>query len=171
MSQSAARPLTPLRWIGVPTLQAVIATLVLLTPIRVFGLHLPEPVFGLVLAFAWAVIRPSMVAPFALLGLGVFMDVAWGSPLGLWSLSLLVAYGAVLSARTILVGQNLPMMWAAFAVTCAIGELAGFLFIQIQAHAMPSLIGAAWQFLATVLLYPLADRLIDQFEDADVRFR
>jgi rod shape-determining protein MreD len=28
-----------------------------------------------------------------------------------------------------------------------------------------------WQFLATVVLYPFADRLIDRFEDADVRFR
>ena len=29
----------------------------------------------------------------------------------------------------------------------------------------------AGAFLATVVLYPFADRLIDRFEDADVRFR
>jgi rod shape-determining protein MreD len=28
-----------------------------------------------------------------------------------------------------------------------------------------------WQFLPNVLLYPFAHRLIERFEDADVRFR
>jgi rod shape-determining protein MreD len=29
----------------------------------------------------------------------------------------------------------------------------------------------AWQYLATILLYPFSHRLIERFEDADVRFR
>ena len=35
----------------------------------------------------------------------------------------------------------------------------------------PSLLAVAGQWLPTVLLYPLADRLINRFEDADPRFR
>jgi len=38
-------------------------------------------------------------------------------------------------------------------------------------RAAPGLVGVAWQFLATAILYPFAHRLIDRFEDADVRFR
>ena len=63
------------------------------------------------------------------------------------------------------------MMWAWFAAACAIASLAGFLFTRLDARASPSLIAVAWQFLATILLYPFAHRLIDRFEDADVRFR
>jgi rod shape-determining protein MreD len=171
LSLSAARPLDPWRWLGLTTLQVMALTILFGAPLRFWGLPLPEPVFAMVPAFAWAVIRPSMIAPFALLALGLFMDLLWGSPLGLWALSLLVAYGAVLSGRNMLVGQSRPMMWAWFAAACAVAELAGFLFTRLDARASPSLIGLFWQFLATILLYPFAHRLIDRFEDADVRFR
>jgi rod shape-determining protein MreD len=171
LSLSAARPLDPWRWIGVPTLLCLAFTLLFGMPLRIFGLEAPEPVFAMVPAFAWAVIRPAILAPIALLFMGLVMDLFWGSPIGLWSLCLLIAYGAVLSARNMLVGQSRPMMWAGFAVTCAVAELAGFLFTQLDVESAPSLIAVFWQFLATILLYPFAHRLIDRFEDADVRFR
>ena len=171
MSLEAARPLAPWRWIGGPMLLALLANFVLLVPFRVFGLQLPEPVFALAPAFAWAVIRPSILAPFALLIMGVVMDLMWGSAIGLWSLSLLLAYGAALSARSILAGQNRVVMWIWYAVTCGIAEAAGYLFVQLDSQSTPSPWAIGWQLLATILLYPWADRLIDRFEDADVRFR
>jgi rod shape-determining protein MreD len=42
---------------------------------------------------------------------------------------------------------------------------------MLDSLAMPSLIAVFWQFLATVLLFPFAQSLVDRFEDADVRFR
>ena len=70
---SSTRPLSPIGWLGAPMLLAMLATLVLSTPtpIRLFGFGLPQPVFGLALAFAWALIRPSVLPPFALLILGL----------------------------------------------------------------------------------------------------
>lgn len=152
-------------------LQCLGWTLLFGIPLRVFGLQLPEPVFCMVPAFAWAVIRPSIMAPFGVLLMGLILDIFWGSPVGLWALSLLTAYGVVLLSRNWMVGQSRPMMWAWFAAACAIASLAGFLFTRLDARASPSLIAVAWQFLATILLYPFAHRLIDRFEDADVRFR
>ena len=46
-----------------------------------------------------------------------------------------------------------------------------FLFTASEAKAMPNLMNTAWQALVTILLFPFARRLIDTFEDADVRFR
>jgi rod shape-determining protein MreD len=37
--------------------------------------------------------------------------------------------------------------------------------------ARPSLLALGWQYLATLILYPFAHRLIERYEDADVRFR
>ena len=167
----AARALDPWRWIGIPTALCIILTLVLGIPIRAFGWPLPEPVWAMAPAFAWAVIRPAALSPLALLVMGVFMDVFWGSPLGLWSLSLLIAYGAVLSARNMLVGQSRWMLWFWYGVTCTIGELAGFLFTRLDVEQTPNLIAVLWQLIATIVLYPFAYRLIDRYEDADVRFR
>ena len=111
-----ARPLHPGRWLGVPALMCVLATIVFAAPIRIYGLQLPEPVFAMVPAFAWALIRPSILAPFALLTLGLFLDIFWGGPSGLWALSLLVAYATALTvmgpdaALAFATAQDLPAL-------------------------------------------------------------
>jgi rod shape-determining protein MreD len=168
---SGARPLEPWRWLGVPMLQALIATILFGVPLRAFGLQLPEPVFPLALAFAWAVIRPSILAPFAILVMGLFLDIFWGGPMGLWALCLLIAYGVSLAGRSILAGQNRAILWVWYSLTVATALVAGYLFVLLDSRSSPGLAPMAWQFLATILLYPFAQRLIDLFEDADVRFR
>ncbi|MDO8900192.1 MAG: hypothetical protein Q7V15_02445, partial [Phenylobacterium sp.] len=139
MSLTATR-LDPWRWLGAPILQCMLATLLFSLPIRVFGWGLPEPVFCMVPAFAWAMIRPSMVAPFGVLFMGLFLDIFWGGPMGLWALSLLVAYGAVLAARNMMVGQSRPMMWIWFAAACAVAQTVGFLVTQLDVRATPNLL-------------------------------
>lgn len=168
---SAARPLEPWRWLGVPMLQALAATVLFGIPLRAFGLQLPEPVFPMVLAFAWAVIRPSILAPFAILAMGLFLDIFWGGSLGLWAVCLLIAYGGALAARTIMAGQSRLILWAWYSLATATAMVAGYLFVMLDSKSTPGAIPMAWQFLATIVLYPFAQRLIDLFEDADVRFR
>jgi rod shape-determining protein MreD len=168
---SGARPLHPGRWLGVPMLLVILATILFAAPIRIYGLQLPEPVFAMVPAFAWALIRPSILAPFCLLLLGLFLDLFWGGPSGLWALSLLVAYATALAGRNMMTGQSRPMMWAWFAGVTAVAMTGAFLFTMLDSLAMPSLLAVFWQFLVTALLFPFAHRLIDRFEDADVRFR
>lgn len=171
MSFSAARPLDPWRWIGVPALMCLGATILLAAPIRIFGLSLPEPVFPMVCAFGWAVIRPSILAPFTLLLVGFFLDIYWGGPLGLWAISLLTAYAVTLAMRNMMTGQSRPMMWAWYMGMTAVTLTAGYLITMLDVKAAPSLVAVLWQFMATAILYPFAHRLIDRFEDADVRFR
>jgi rod shape-determining protein MreD len=171
MSSGGARPLAPWRWLGAPMLLVMAASLVFALPIRFWGVGLPEPVFALPVAFAWAVIRPSMLAPLCVMIMGVFMDFLWGSPTGFWAVCLLLPYGIVLGARTMLAGQSQVMMWLWYAAATALALGAGFLFTMLDAQNSPGLASVGWQYLATVVLYPFADRLIDRFEDADVRFR
>jgi rod shape-determining protein MreD len=166
-----ARTLEPWRWLGVPMLQVMAATLLFALPIRLWGLSLPEPVFAMPVVFAWAVIRPSMLAPFGVALMGFFLDLLWGGPLGLWAVCLLIAYGAALGGRSMLAGQSRGMMWAWYGTLTALAMGSGYLFTMLDAKGAPGLLSVFWQFLATVVLYPVADRLIERFEDADVRFR
>jgi rod shape-determining protein MreD len=168
---SAARSLEPWRWIGVPMLQVLGATILFGIPLRIWGLQLPEPVFPMAAAFAWAVIRPSVIAPFAIVMMGLFLDVFWGGSLGLWALCLLAAYGLVLSARSMLAGQSRGALWAWYAFTTAAAMGVGVLVVAVKDSNFPSVVSVAWQYLATIVLYPFAHRLIEMFEDADVRFR
>jgi rod shape-determining protein MreD len=168
---SAARSLEPWRWLGVPMLQVLGVTVLFAIPLRLWGLGLPEPVFPMAAVFAWAVIRPSVLAPLAIVAMGLFLDILWGGPFGLWALCLLVAYGLALGGRSMTAGQSRAALWVWYAVVTATAMAVGFLIVSLKARAMPSLFAIAWQYLATIVLYPFAHRLIDMFEDADVRFR
>jgi len=168
---SQARTLDPTRWIGAPMLQALAATLVLSVPLRVWGLRLPEPVFAMPVVFAWAVIRPSVLAPFGVLIMGLAMDLLWGGALGFWALNLLIAYGVLLAGRSMMAGQSHTILWIWYGVVAGIAVLSGYLLVMLDDRTMPSLVSVAWQYGWTVLLFPFAYRLIDMYEDADVRFR
>lgn len=149
----------------------IVGTVVLATPVRVFGLGLPEPVLPLVLVFAWAVIRPSLLGPFAVLLLGIFLDLFWATPLGLWSLSLLITYFTALMARNLMVGQSGRVLWGWYIGFNLVAFGCAYMFTTSRGGVPPSLGSTAVQLLATAALYPLAHNLIDRFEDADVRFR
>jgi rod shape-determining protein MreD len=167
----ATRPLDPWRWLGWPAMMSLIATLLFSMPVRVFGLALPQPVFPMALAFAWAIIRPSLLAPFILLLLGLCLDAFWGGRMGLWALSLLAPYAVLLMARGEMTGQSRPMrvFWFVLATVMALGT--GYLLAAMTTLTFPSLVAVLWQFVATIVLYPFTERLIERFEDADVRFR
>jgi rod shape-determining protein MreD len=171
VTDGPAKPLNPLRWLGLPALICALATLLLTAPIRIGGFRLPEPIFAMVPAFAWAMIRPSILPPFVLMALGLYMDVLWGGPSGLWPASLLAAYAPVLALRSVLAGQGAPVMWGLYALSCAMCSGTALYVMTLDSGAMPNLIAVGWQFLVTAALYPFAHRLIERYEDADVRFR
>lgn len=168
---SPVRMVGPLQWIVYPALLAMAVTVVLGTPIKVFGLTLPEPVIPMVLAFAWPLIRPSALAPLALLGLGLFLDLLWGGAVGLWPLSLLAAYGLVLLSRPLIVGQETRVLFGWYVAATALAFTIAYLAVWLRAGMAPSLISLALQVAPTVLLFPLADRLVQRFDDVDLRFR
>ncbi len=171
MAAGAVQPLNPLRWIAGPAFACALAAIVLATPLRVWDLSLPEPVFALVPAFAWAVIRPSVLAPLALVVLGLFQDLLWGNVLGLWPLALLAAYALTAGLRPALSGQSFWTLWAVYlaAVLLAFAVAGGLSWIA--AGEAPNLVGLALQVAPTAFLFVFAWRLIEAFEDADVRFR
>ena len=123
----------------------------------------------MVLAFAWAVIRPSVVGPFALLATGVFLDLVWGAPLGLWGLALLLAYGGAVVSRGLVTGRGTLMLSMWYLVLTVIAFTAAYLCTMLRARIAPDLPSVLWQLLATLALFPLAQRLIAFFEDAEIR--
>ncbi|MGZ8363600.1 MAG: hypothetical protein ACXW3D_06830 [Caulobacteraceae bacterium] len=171
MPFSQARPLDPWQWLGAPAVLCLLAAILLAIPVKLFGFRPPEPVWPLVLAFAWAVIRPSILAPLALLLLGLFLDLLWGAPLGLWGLASLTGYGVVVLSRSMMTGQSRSVLWSWYAIMCGLSMTAAYVITMLDSGTAPNLWAVFWQFLPTALLYPLAHRLIERFEDADVRFR
>jgi rod shape-determining protein MreD len=157
-------------WLGAPLLACVALDLVFATPVRIAGLQAPEPVFALVPAFAWAMARPSLSAPFALAVLGVASDLIWGDPPGFWALNLLAGYAVIFFARRIVAGQGFWALWGWYAAACAAAMLTGELLMGARAGHLPSVVGVALQWLITTALFPFAWRLGEAYEDTDTRF-
>jgi rod shape-determining protein MreD len=171
MSAITVRPLHPAEWLGAPALLCALASLLFAVPARLFGLNLPEPVFALAVAFAWAIIRPSVLPPFVLIVLGLFLDLLWGGALGLWPICLLAAYAPVLFFQRSLSQLEFRGLWASYAVACVLSFGVGWALASLRAGVAVNLLALGWQYLATVLLFPVAFVLIQRYEDADVRFR
>jgi rod shape-determining protein MreD len=171
MTAGGMRGLSPWSWLGVPMLLVMAASLLFAVPMRFWGLGLPEPLFAMPVVFAWALIRPSMLAPVCVMILGFYLDLLWGSPVGFWAVCLLLPYGVVLGGRAMLAGQSRLMTWVWYGAATGLAMGAGYLFTMLDTQGTPDLLSVGWQFLATVILFPVADRLIERFEDADVRFR
>lgn len=167
----AVRVVGPAQWVAYPALAVIALTVVLATPVEMFGLKLPEPVLPLVLAFAWPLIRPSMVAPAVLFGLGLFLDLFWGGTLGVWPLCLLSVYGVVLASRNLLAGQETQILFMWFAVCALVAFVLAYLVVTLTAGRAPSLLSLLGQVVPTLLLFPVADWMIQRFDDGDVRFR
>ncbi|MEH6664365.1 MAG: hypothetical protein V7678_05900 [Brevundimonas sp.] len=167
----AVRVVGPMQWMVWPALIALAGTVILATPAHLFGLSLPEPILPLALAFAWPLIRPSVLAPMMLLALGLFLDVFWYAPLGLWALSLLAVYGVVLAARSLLAGQDARMLFAWYAACTILAFILAYMIVSLVAGNAPSLLALFWQVLPTLALFPAAAWMIERFDDGDVRFR
>jgi rod shape-determining protein MreD len=167
----AVRVVGPMQWIVYPALITAAVTFVLATPVKVFGLSLPEPIIPMVLAFAWPLIRPSIVAPLVLMALGLFLNFILGGTLGLWSLALLAIYTVVLFSRSFLIGQDTAVLFVWFAACCGLAFLIAYAITTVIAGRPPSLLALIGQIVPTLLLFPFADRMLERFEDGDVRFR
>lgn len=170
-SGRSARAMSPLAWLLAPAVACLLATMLLAAPLRIFGLQLPEPVFAVMLAFSWALLRPSLLAPFALLGTGLLLDLFWGTPRGLWALSLLVTYSAVLATRPLISGQSPVVTFGWYVGATLVAFAAAYVFTMLDARVRPNLWAVAWQVLFTALLYPVVGQVIERFAEADVRYR
>jgi rod shape-determining protein MreD len=161
----------PLHWVIYPALASVAATVVLGTPVRIFGLPLPEPILPLVLAFAWPLIRPSMLGPAVLFLLGVFEDLFMRTPLGFWTLALLGVYAVILFARSLLLGQETRVLLGWWLGAVAGAFIYAYFFRMFEVKVTPGVVPTLLQFVPTALLFPLAHMLVQRFDDGDVRFR
>ncbi|WP_297799717.1 rod shape-determining protein MreD [uncultured Brevundimonas sp.] len=166
----SVRMVGPLEWVVYPALMAVLATVVLSIPFRLFGLTLPEPVFPLVLAYAWPMIRPAAIGPIVLFVLGLFLDLYWGGQFGLWALALMIVYGAMLLARAFMSGHATVVNFALYVGCVALAFFVAYVVTALRLNNAPSVMALIGQMLPTLLLFPVADWLVQKFDDNDVRF-
>ena len=68
-------------------------------------------------------------------------------------------------------GQSRIVLWSWFGAMVLVSMTTGYVATTLDVGYPPSIMATFWQFLPTTLLFPFSHRLIDRFDDADVRFR
>jgi rod shape-determining protein MreD len=170
-SGMASRVIGPWDWIFLPALLAVAATVVLGTPFQPFGFQLPEPVWPLILAFAWPLIRPSYIAPVVLGALGLFLDFYWSAPGGFYTLNLMLVYGVLILVRAYVAGQDWRVVFGAYLAAELAFFSIGVLFMALDTGFVVRLWGVFEQMVATTALFPIVLYMLEKFVNADVRFQ
>ena len=77
----------------------------------------------------------------------------------------------MLASRSFLAGQDTAVLFVWYAACCTLAFLLAWIVMAFIAGIPASLISLLLQLVPTLLLFPFAHRLIERFEDGDVRFR
>ena len=75
-----------------PVGSAILLTILVNLPVSLMGGLFPAPILALPAIYFWALVRPDLMSPFAVLFIGVLEDLLSGGPPGLWAAGFLAAY-------------------------------------------------------------------------------
>jgi rod shape-determining protein MreD len=167
----AGRKIGPFEWLFLPAVLSILGTLILGASVQPFGYYLPEPVLPFILAFTWPLIRPSVIAPVLVFLLGLFLDLYWGSSLGLWALSLSVLFGLMTVLRPYVTNQEPFFIFWVFFGVLVLMYMIMILFTLMDTGTMARLSGALEQILATCLFFPTALVLIERYAHSSIKFQ
>ncbi len=114
------------------------------------------PVVTMMAVFYWSVYRPDLLPPAVVFLLGLAHDILTGGPTGLMALILLAIHGVTLTQRQVFLGKPFFIAWLGFAVVSAGGFLLIWILTCILSQQLLLTPAVPFQFLMTVVSFPLA---------------
>lgn len=162
----------PVRLAGrlVPFMVALALVVVANLPISFSGGLLPAPVLALIAVYFWALARPSLMPPYAVLAIGLAEDLLSGGPPGLWATGFLAGYVLIDRQRKDLGELNGAGNLVAFTAVMLLSAITAYvlacaIFVRLLPVAPLLLEG-----IVTVALYPLLERPLDRADRSITRF-
>ncbi len=151
----------------VPAITILLAAVLMLLPVPLAWGIMPQ--LALLLLIFWASVQPRLTPPWAMLLLGLCIDLLFGLPIGIWT----VIFPAVTIAVGLLdvrlqASRSFAVDWGLAALLVAVAMFLQWEFLQFSGRS-----AAGWPLLAqagtTILAYPavaaiaahIQSRLID----------
>ena len=139
-----------------PALLMLGGVILLSVPLRLAQGYLPTPILPLLIVFLYALYDPEALPAPVIFGAGLLHDLLFGAALGPWASVYLLVAVMVSSQRTYFLGRARDVVW----IGCFVAFLAAMLVLWAEMSLLKGgwqpILPAAYQFLITVLLYPLA---------------
>jgi rod shape-determining protein MreD len=140
---------------AIPFMLGVIGILIANFPVSLMGGHVPPPLFVLMPIYFWALVRPDLMRPIAVFALGLIQDFLSGGgfPMGVWTLSFVIAYAVVDRNRDTFAGLGGIYAILGFATAAFIACGAALTITTIYNWRWSSLSLLATELAMTVLFY------------------
>lgn len=152
MNQAERRRYWQSQWrLGLPALSVLALLFIMTAPLIV-----PVPVFphlGLLGVMVWANLRPGLMPAWLAFLLGLFADLLFGQPLGLDGTLFALAAALVRLLDLQRVDTRL-FDWREALIVVSLFELGAWQLMTLAGQPIP-LLPLAWQWLTTLVAYPL----------------
>lgn len=140
---------------ALPLALALLLSLLSVVPMPVPGYRALAPDLVLMAVFYWVVHRPDLMSLPAVFGLGLFVDLVGGAPVGVSSFILLLVHATIMSQHRIFRGKPFPIVWLGFAVVAGPAKLTQALMVPIVVGAWPDPLSLLVGMTLTIALYPV----------------
>ena len=137
-----------------PVLSAVFLVMLVNLPVSLTGDLFPAPLLALTAVYFWALVRPDLTPPFAVLVIGLMEDLLSGGAPGVWATGFMAAYAMVDRQRDNLAGFGGGAAVLGFAAAMTLAAAATFVLTWIMYLRQPPLAPLLLASVITVLFYP-----------------
>ena len=137
----------------VPFLCGLFAVLISNLPLSLTNGLIPAPLLALVPMYFWCLVRPDLMTPAAVFGIGILQDIMAGGPPGVWTLSFVVTYAVIDRQRDAFAG--LPGLGAVlgFATAALIACASAYFIIALYYWQIPLISPIVAELAMTAVFY------------------
>lgn len=139
-----------------PSFVLLFGVVVLSVPLRLFQGFVPTPILPLLIVFLYALYDPEGLPAPMIFAAGLLHDLLYGAALGPWASIYLLVAVLVSTQRTYFLGRARDVVWMGFSVVCVAALIVLWAEMSLLKSGWLPIWSAAYQFLITVLLYPVA---------------
>jgi rod shape-determining protein MreD len=137
----------------VPFLCGVLAVLFSNLPLSFTNGLVPAPLLALVPIYFWCLVRPDLMPPGAVFGIGLFQDIMAGGPPGVWTLSFVVTYAVIERQREAFAGLSGLGAVLGFATAALIASACAYATVALYYWHSPPIAPIVAELVVTVLFY------------------
>jgi rod shape-determining protein MreD len=137
----------------VPFLCGVLAVLFSNLPLSLTNGLVPAPLLALVPIYFWCLVRPDLMTPAAVFGIGLFQDIMAGGPPGVWTLSFVVTYAVIERQREAFAGLSGLGAVLGFATAALIASACAYATVALYYWHAPPIAPIVAELVVTVLFY------------------
>jgi rod shape-determining protein MreD len=137
----------------VPVFLGVLGVLVANLPVSVFGGLVPSPLLALMPVYFWTLVRPDLMPPVAVFGIGVLEDLLSGGPPGIWAASFVVCYALIDRERDTFAGLSGVGAVLGFAAAMSATAATAYAIVSVYYWRFPPFALLLVEIAVTVLWY------------------